>query len=31
VVIATHDLALMEQYDSARRLVLADGRLHVFE
>ncbi|PWB81180.1 MAG: cell division ATP-binding protein FtsE [Methylocystaceae bacterium] len=31
VVIATHDLALMDQYDSARRLVLADGRLHVFE
>ena len=31
VVIATHDLDLMNQYDSARRLVLADGRLHVFE
>ncbi|WP_159732277.1 cell division ATP-binding protein FtsE [Methylosinus sp. Ce-a6] len=31
VVIATHDLALMDQYESARRLVLADGRLHVFE
>jgi cell division transport system ATP-binding protein len=31
VVIATHDLSLMEQYDSARRLVLAEGRLHVFE
>ncbi len=31
VVIATHDLGLMNQYDSARRLVLADGRLHVFE
>jgi cell division transport system ATP-binding protein len=28
VVIATHDLHLMEQYD-ARRLVLADGYLHV--
>lgn len=28
VVIATHDLHLMEQYD-ARRLVLADGHLHV--
>jgi cell division transport system ATP-binding protein len=28
VVIATHDLALMELYD-APRLVLADGRLHV--
>lgn len=31
VVIATHDLSLMDQYDGARRLVLADGRLHVFE
>jgi cell division transport system ATP-binding protein len=31
VVIATHDLDLMDQYDSARRLVLADGRLHIFE
>lgn len=31
VVIATHDLSLMDQYDSARRLVLADGRLHIFE
>ncbi|MGL5362841.1 MAG: cell division ATP-binding protein FtsE [Bosea sp. (in: a-proteobacteria)] len=28
VVIATHDLALMDQYD-APRLVLADGHLHV--
>ncbi len=28
VVIATHDLPLMDQYD-ARRLVIADGRLHV--
>ncbi|MGL4439534.1 MAG: cell division ATP-binding protein FtsE [Bosea sp. (in: a-proteobacteria)] len=28
VVIATHDLHLMEQYD-ARRLVLADGYMHV--
>jgi cell division transport system ATP-binding protein len=27
VVLATHDLALMDQYD-ARRLVIADGRLH---
>jgi cell division transport system ATP-binding protein len=27
VVIATHDLALMDQYD-VRRLVIADGRLH---
>jgi cell division transport system ATP-binding protein len=31
VVIATHDLSLMDQYEDARRLVLADGRLHVFE
>jgi cell division transport system ATP-binding protein len=31
VVIATHDLNLMDQFDSARRLVLADGRLHVFD
>jgi cell division transport system ATP-binding protein len=31
VIIATHDLALMDQYDVARRLVIADGRLHVFD
>jgi cell division transport system ATP-binding protein len=31
IVIATHDLALMDQYDRARRLVLADRRLQVFE
>ncbi len=31
VVIATHDLQLMDQFDNARRLVLGDGRLHVFE
>lgn len=31
VIIATHDLTLMDQYDEARRLVLADGRLHIFE
>ncbi len=31
VVIATHDLSLMDQYEEARRLVLADGRLHIFE
>jgi cell division transport system ATP-binding protein len=31
VIIATHDLNLMDQFDSARRLVLANGRLHVFE
>jgi cell division transport system ATP-binding protein len=31
VVIATHDLALMDQFDAARRLVLGDRRLHVYE
>ncbi len=31
VVIATHDLSLMDQYEDARRLVLADSRLHIFE
>ena len=31
VVIATHDLALMDQFDSARRLVIGDGRLHVYD
>src|SRR5271170_2522389 len=31
VVIATHDLALMDQFDGARRLVLGDGRLHIFD
>lgn len=30
VVIATHDLALMDQYD-ARRLVLGEGRLHIYD
>ncbi|MBB4005693.1 cell division ATP-binding protein FtsE [Aurantimonas endophytica] len=30
VVIATHDLALMEQVD-ARRMVLADGRLEIYD
>jgi cell division transport system ATP-binding protein len=30
IVIATHDLALMDQFEDARRLVLGDGRLHVF-
>ena len=30
VVIATHDLALMDQFD-ATRFVLADGRLHVYD
>jgi cell division transport system ATP-binding protein len=31
VVIATHDLALMDQFESARRLVLGDCRLHIYE
>ena len=30
VVIASHDIAMMDQYD-ARRLVLHEGRLHVYE
>ena len=30
VIIATHDIALMDQYD-ARRLVLHEGRMHVYE
>ena len=30
VIIATHDIALMDQYD-ARRLVLHGGRLHVYD
>jgi cell division transport system ATP-binding protein len=30
VVIATHDIALMNQYN-ARRLVLHEGRLHNYE
>jgi cell division transport system ATP-binding protein len=30
VVIATHDIALMDQYD-ARRLVLHSGRLHIYD
>ena len=30
VLIATHDIALMDQYD-ARRLVLHDGRMHIYE
>src|SRR5690606_21943424 len=29
VVIATHDIAMMDQYD-ARRLVLHEGRLHIY-
>jgi len=31
VVIATHDLALMDQFGYARRLVVGDGRLTVFD
>ncbi len=31
VVIATHDLALMNQFDGARRLVLGDSRLHIYD
>ncbi len=31
VIIATHDLHLMDQYDTARRLVLVDGRLQIFD
>jgi cell division transport system ATP-binding protein len=31
VVIATHDLALMDQFENARRLVLGDCRLHIYE
>lgn len=31
IVIATHDIALMDQFGSARRLVLGDGRLHIYD
>jgi cell division transport system ATP-binding protein len=31
VVIATHDLSLMDQFGFARRLVVGDGQLRVFE
>ncbi len=31
VVIATHDLGLMDQFDQAKRLVLGDRRLHVYD
>jgi cell division transport system ATP-binding protein len=31
ILIATHDIALMDEYDGARRLVLHDGRLHVYD
>ena len=30
VVIATHDIALMDQYP-AKRMVLHEGRLHIYE
>jgi cell division transport system ATP-binding protein len=30
IVVATHDIALMDQFD-ARRLVIHDGRLHVYD
>jgi cell division transport system ATP-binding protein len=30
VIIATHDIGLMDQYD-ARRLVLHGGRMHVYD
>jgi cell division transport system ATP-binding protein len=30
IVIATHDIALMDQFD-ARRLVLHEGRLHAYD
>ena len=31
VLIATHDLGLMDKFDGARRLVLGDGRLHIYD
>jgi cell division transport system ATP-binding protein len=31
VVIATHDIALMDQFADARRLVIAGGRLEIFD
>jgi cell division transport system ATP-binding protein len=31
VVIATHDIALMDQFADARRLVIASGRLQIFD
>jgi cell division transport system ATP-binding protein len=30
IVIATHDIGLMDQFDS-RRLVLSEGRLHIYD
>lgn len=31
VLIATHDIALMDQYEDARRLVLNEGRMHIYD
>ncbi len=31
VLVATHDLGLMDQFDGARRLVLGGGRLHIYD
>lgn len=31
VVIATHDLGLMDQFEGAKRLVLGDSRLHIYD
>jgi cell division transport system ATP-binding protein len=31
VVIATHDLQLMDQFGFARRLVVGDGKLTIFD
>ncbi|MGE3245294.1 MAG: cell division ATP-binding protein FtsE [Beijerinckiaceae bacterium] len=31
IVIATHDLGLMDQFESAKRLVLAEGHLHIYD
>ena len=31
VIIATHDLALMDMFDDAKRLVLGDGRMHIYD
>ncbi|MBM3607144.1 MAG: cell division ATP-binding protein FtsE [Alphaproteobacteria bacterium] len=31
VVLATHDLGLMDQFEYARRLVLGEGRMHIYE
>ena len=31
IVIATHDLGLMDQFEAARRLVLGEGRLHIYD